>query len=749
MIVGIEINHKHAPVALRERLSFSEEQIPETLDLLLNGRDGSPYKVLESVCTLRDCAACHRSQFLEAAILSTCNRAGIYGLGGCPELLARFLVCSRGLKLEELRSSLIVYENQSAVEHLFTIAAGLDSQVLGEPQILGQVRGAYELARRAGAAGPILSELFRRALHTGKRTRAETELARHPASLASVALELVSRVCPALKSALLVGSGEMGELVATLLRKRGIHQLLVVSRTGERASALARKLEAQPLAVERLGEALVHVDLVISATDAHNGYVMTAPQVAAALRHRDRPLLLIDLGLPRNLDPQIRRLAMAALHDLDDLKAVSDAGLGQRRQEIPKAQRIVAEETENFMRWFREQRATPIIRALHHHAEALRQEQLNWALPKLGSLNPQQQRIIETLTTRLVNKLLHTPTQQLKTLAQQAESCEPFTLFKQLFLLQTAHEDQREPSPTRPHRRAIIIGTRGSALAQAQTEQILGQLRKLHPHIEFLTQVIKTTGDQGQTLTMGAFVKELEEALQRGEIDLAVHSLKDMPTELPGGLIIAAVSKRADPRDVLLSRDKLPLAKLPRGARVGTSSPRRIAQLLALRSDLVILPLQGNVDTRLKKLAAGEADALVLAAAGLERLGLLDRVTEFLSLEQFLPAAGQGALAIEARAEDLSVLNLLKSLEHPETRAAITAERTFLQALGGGCRVPIAAYGCITEGQLVLDGLVASPDGQRLLRDRLAGPPEVAETVGRELAERLLAAGAAQLLEHL
>lgn len=296
--------------------------------------------------------------------------------------------------------------------------------------------------------------------------------------------------------------------------------------------------------------------------------------------------------------------------------------------------------------------------------------------------------------------------------------------------------------------RQVIVGTRGSALARAQTKQVLSQLGKLHPALEFITQVIKTTGDQDRLLEIGAFVKELEEALRRGAIDLAVHSLKDMPTQLPEGLVIAAVPPRADPRDVLISRGGLPLEELPPGARVGTGSPRRVAQLLALRPDLVALPIRGNVDTRLKKLESGEVDALILAAAGLERLGLLDQVTEFLSIEELLPAVGQGTLALEVRADDVAVLNLLKSVDHLETRAAITAERTVLQALGGGCRVPIAAYGHVTEGQLILDGLVASPNGDRILRERLVGSIHEPEALGQELAQGLLTAGAAELLEE-
>jgi hydroxymethylbilane synthase len=292
----------------------------------------------------------------------------------------------------------------------------------------------------------------------------------------------------------------------------------------------------------------------------------------------------------------------------------------------------------------------------------------------------------------------------------------------------------------------VIVGTRGSALALAQTQEVLKQLKACHPTVDFVTKVIKTSGDRGQIREIGAFVKELEEALQRGEIDLAVHSLKDLPTQLSEGLVIAAVPERADPRDVLISRDGLTLKALPQGARMGTGSPRRIAQLLALRSDLEIVPIRGNVDTRLRKLEAGEVDALVLAAAGLERLGRADHIVEVLSPEVMLPAVGQGALALEVRADDEFALELLQPFDHPETRAAVTAERAFLGALGGGCRVPIAAYGRIESKQLVLDGLVASPDGRKVLKDRLSGSPDEAEMLGRELAERLLAAGAAELL---
>jgi hydroxymethylbilane synthase len=243
----------------------------------------------------------------------------------------------------------------------------------------------------------------------------------------------------------------------------------------------------------------------------------------------------------------------------------------------------------------------------------------------------------------------------------------------------------------------------------------------------------------------GLFTKEIEDALLAGSADLAVHSLKDLPTGLPHGLVLAATPEREDPRDAMVGRT---LAGLPRGAKVGTSSLRRAAQLRKLRPDLRIEPVRGNLDTRLRKLAAGHYDAIVLAAAGLKRLGWEDRIAEVLSPDIMCPAAGQGALAIESAASGTGLL-ACQQLNHPPTRAAITAERALLAALGGGCQVPIGAHAIVTGGELRLIGVVVSPDGRQLVRDEAAGPVDGAERIGRELGETLLAGGGAEILESV
>jgi hydroxymethylbilane synthase len=301
----------------------------------------------------------------------------------------------------------------------------------------------------------------------------------------------------------------------------------------------------------------------------------------------------------------------------------------------------------------------------------------------------------------------------------------------------------------------LRIATRKSQLALWQAEHVATLLRQAHAGLEIELVPIVTQGDRIQDRSLaaiggkGLFIKELEVALDEQRADIAVHSMKDLPGDLPDGLIIAAVLERADARDALLTAKAARLDDLPRGARVGTSSLRRQAQLLAVRPDLRIEALRGNVDTRLRRLDAGEMDAIVLACAGLIRLGLESRITARLDPTVSLPAVAQGVIGIECRGADSRTLELVTVLNHPVTRIAMDAERAFAHRLGGSCQSPIAAHAEIEGRSLILDGLVAEPDGSRLLRDRESGSIEDPAALGRLLAERILAAGAGPLLQRL
>jgi hydroxymethylbilane synthase len=302
---------------------------------------------------------------------------------------------------------------------------------------------------------------------------------------------------------------------------------------------------------------------------------------------------------------------------------------------------------------------------------------------------------------------------------------------------------------------SLTIGTRGSQLALWQANWTKSALEKAHPDLAVDLAVIKTKGDKIQDVPLakiggkGLFVKEIEEALLDGRIDLAVHSMKDMPGDIPPGLCIGPVPERELPLDVLITANWQKLADLDKGALIGTSSLRRAAQLLHARPDIRIVPLRGNLDTRLRKLDKGLMDTIVLAAAGVRRLGLEKRVTEYLDPSQMLPAVAQGALCIEIRESDPETEALVRILDHPETRTVVLGERAFLHRLEGSCQIPVAGHGSLKNGRFTLEGLVANLDGTVVLRESAAGRADQALEIGIELAERLLARGADHILQEL
>lgn len=304
-------------------------------------------------------------------------------------------------------------------------------------------------------------------------------------------------------------------------------------------------------------------------------------------------------------------------------------------------------------------------------------------------------------------------------------------------------------------RGTLRIGTRGSALALTQTNWVADRVRAQHHGIRIEIVKIKTTGDDIQDVALakiggkGLFVKEIEEALLRGEIDAAVHSLKDMPAEIPDGLEISVVPEREDPRDVLISRGNRKLAELPRGAKIGTGSLRRGIQLARLLPYVQVVSIRGNLDTRIKKIEKEGLDGIIVAAAGIRRMGWTDRVSQFIAVDQIIPAVGQGALAVETRKGDRESGDLMGFLNHEDSRMEVGAERAFLRVFGGGCQVPIAAFGK-KEGKTVsLVGLAGNLDGSMIIREESSGPAAEYEALGRGLAERILAKGGKEIMNAI
>lgn len=303
--------------------------------------------------------------------------------------------------------------------------------------------------------------------------------------------------------------------------------------------------------------------------------------------------------------------------------------------------------------------------------------------------------------------------------------------------------------------REILVGSRDSALALWQTEWVVNRLRELHPGRKFRIVTMKTRGDKILDVALakigdkGLFTKELELAMLRGEIDLAVHSMKDLPTRLPDGLTIGAICQRENPCDVFISEKYKSIESLPPGARVGTSSLRRCAQLLHYRPDLQLVPLRGNLNTRLRKLREQNLDGIILAAAGVIRLGWQNLIKQYLPYSLSLPAVGQGSIGVEMREGDKEIAELVAPLNDYSAEKSIKAERAFLRYLEGGCQIPIGALGQIEGGELRLQGVIASLDGKRLFRAEISGSPEEAEELGIALAKRLLAMGADEVLKEL
>lgn len=301
--------------------------------------------------------------------------------------------------------------------------------------------------------------------------------------------------------------------------------------------------------------------------------------------------------------------------------------------------------------------------------------------------------------------------------------------------------------------RRIIVGSRMSPLAAVQTNEVLDILRRQRPDMRFVVVPITSEGDLKHTAPLlsmerGMFVKEIETALLEGEIDLAVHSAKDLPADLPDGLRIGAFAARKDARDVLVNRWGQTLKEIPAGARLGTSSPRRSAQIRAYRPDVDVVPIRGNVGTRLDKVTGGQYDGVVLAAAGIQRLRRQEEISEYLSTDVCVPEVGQGALALEVRSDDNSVEEVLSLVDHEPTRTAVVAERVFLRTMGGGCKVPVSAYAWLIDRNLHISTVAATPDGTRLFRTQMQESAANPEETGRRAALELLDSGAEHIVER-
>lgn len=420
-IITLGLNHASAPVQLRERLNFNEDQIRTALSRIACG------KVATSLS--------------EMVILSTCNRIEIYSASSAPSFdeLEAFLSEARSVPVEAFRPRLYRLNDENAVRHLFEVAAGLDSLVIGEPQILGQIVRALELSRAQAMAGPLLNRLFQSAIHAGKRARTETGISRNPASVSSLAASLAEQVIHPIAEAQIVilGAGEMAELAVEALRKRGANRILVVNRTYERAHVIADRWEAQVATFESLDEALVSADILIASTGAPHT-ILSAEMVGEAMRMREqRPLMLIDIAVPRDIDPDAAAIPHVRLYDIDNLNARLEGSIAERMAEVPHVKSILDEETKEFVEHMKSLEMVPIISDIRQQAEAIRQEMLEKTLRRLPDLTETERIRIEAMTQALVKQILHAPTQRLRAEASCPHAPEYAAVARTLFGLQS------------------------------------------------------------------------------------------------------------------------------------------------------------------------------------------------------------------------------------------------------------------------------------------------------------------------
>lgn len=416
-ILCIGINHTSAPVSLRERLAFSEENLRAALARLSCGGE----------C----------QSLSELIILSTCNRVELYAASADDSFadLERFLSETRGLPVDDFSDALYSWRDRQAVHHLLNVAAGLDSLVLGEPQILGQVTRALELARGVGTVGPLLSRLFQVAIYTGKRARSETHISLNPTSVSSLAARLCEKIVPGLAQAqiLVLGAGEMAELAVGSLRKRGATRLVVVNRTLERAQDLAQRWDARAATFEELQQLLSEADILLASTGAPH-ILVSAEMIKQAMQSRpQRPLVLVDIAVPRDIDPEAAQVGSVHLYDIDNLNAHLEQSLAERIQEVPAVQKVVAEEENLFCKFLETLDMLPLIVELRQQADAIRQAELEKTLRRMPDLTSDERARIEAMSHALVKKLLAQPTERLRREAARPQAPEYAALTRTLF----------------------------------------------------------------------------------------------------------------------------------------------------------------------------------------------------------------------------------------------------------------------------------------------------------------------------
>ncbi|KAK3604263.1 hypothetical protein CHS0354_002071 [Potamilus streckersoni] len=673
---------RETPIEIREKLSV----------------DGDLYgvvcQVLKANCGIKD-----------VSVISTCNRIEIYYTLPEDQIEADSKsnsdhkdtgVIQAFLSVVGVSEDIVRYfyhhRDKAAIRHLFSVTAALDSLVVGEPQITGQVKDGFRRSCELSPVSGFMRRIFEEAFRVAKKIRQETDIGRTGVSVSYVVAELAKKILDNLhdRTVLVIGSGEMAELAVMNLMRNGVTKIRIANRTFENACSLAEKYRASVVRFEHIADALTDADMVISSTGSRN-YIITAEMVKQAVRGRRKsPLFMIDIALPRDIEATANELDNVFLYNVDDLQQIANENMGNRLREAQKASQIVEQETDLVMRRLNFREMTPLINALRAKLENTVRESITDKIISSPDFTDSQKQIIKRASGAVVNKLLHTHIRQIRTM--HAEGKDPVPVLAEMFDLNLddfagQHADNSE-----------VVTHDNPRLAVCQTDIIIRYISRLYPDIQCEKILLKTTGDKILDKALsdiggkGLFLKELEEALMSGEADIAVHSVKDVPAVLYPGLELGAVIPEDSPLDAFISDDYASFAGMPAGTKVGTSSQRRTAQLRILRPDIEFVPLRGNLDTRLRKMREKQTDAVILAAAGMERLGMQSHIRHKFSAEQCIPAVSQGIIGIEFRTGDQNIRKLLDKLNSPPTFRRMQLERCFKDRADADCKTPAACY---------------------------------------------------------
>ena len=803
-LLVLGISHQSAPIDMLDRLAFGAGEVGSLRKDALAG---------ENVEGL--------------AVLSTCNRleliADVSAFHGGLADLGNALVSSIDKEWSDIAAHFYAHYDTQAMEHLLKVACGLDSMAIGEAQILGQLRSSFTGSQEDRALTSELSQALQQALRVGKRAHSETDLGEVARSLFGAALEASAAHIGSLRAAnaLVIGAGAMSGLVVSGLHREGVSRITVLNRTVEKAERLVAEVggRARELTPRVMAEEIADADLIISCTGAR-GVVVTRDDIVAGLSQNPKGAAnkaFVDLALPHDIDPSVREFEHVALFGLGEIRELLKNSDKERDAKVvstvEEVRGIIAEELDKIATGNRERSVAPTVTALRSHAKDVLASETARLEKKIGAVVDEKSfGEVRKSLHRVAEKLIHTPTVKVKELAVTESEVDYAQALMQLFDLpvnkvahaitqpetkvaKAASADHVEADGIRPvadhtldivepeqfSGRTVRLGTRRSKLARSQSTAIAHQIAALTGWRVEIVEVV-TEGDVNMSPLAGfggtgVFVSAVRQALHQGKIDLAVHSLKDLPTTPEVGIQMAAIPPRVDPSDVLIGRDGLSLSELPAGSAIGTGSPRRAVQLQAARPDIEVRGVRGNVDTRIAHVRDGRLDAVVLAAAGVRRIGRLAEATDSLSFDVMLPAPGQGALAVETRSADSSyarsedILNAdaevraaLRRIHDQTTDLAVTCERAILSRAEAGCSAPIGALAKIEGGQFVVDAVMADDDG-RLARTRrstqLPAVPDVDWTNGSEqqltvtgkelarIADELGTAAAEDLLDAL